>query len=112
MKVNIFLALILATLLVIFSLKNPAEVQLDVFGWQFKQPLGIVLLHTFGIGVIVGLLLSIPPVVSRMKKIGRLQHDLKENATALEMLRSQLPAQDKVLTENEQTVSEPEPGKD
>jgi putative membrane protein len=78
-------ALGLAILTVIFALQNPIPVGVAFFSWKFEGSLALVLLLTFGLGVLVSFLISIPAILKRRsavsnqtKKIEELENRLRE----------------------------------
>lgn len=78
MQIFIVLFLIIAVLLVIFTLLNSSDITLNLFFWEFKDvPLVLVLLSTIVLGFILGFLYFYPKIWkarSEKKKI------VKENA--------------------------------
>ncbi|MBF2078336.1 MAG: DUF1049 domain-containing protein [Synechococcales cyanobacterium T60_A2020_003] len=71
MPLLIILALAIALLAVLFALQNKAIVTISFFIWTFNQPLAVVILSTLGIGVLVGLLVSVPAILRRNWRISR-----------------------------------------
>ena len=86
MRLYLVSALVIALLAIAFALQNANLVTINLFIWQFRGSLSLVLLATLAIGVVVGLLFSIPAIIRRGWKSGRFKHQ----AESLEgQLRSQ-----------------------
>lgn len=58
MKFKTILAIIFAILIVIFSLQNSEVTEVDFFFWKISMSTVLVILGSFGIGVLVGILVS------------------------------------------------------
>ena len=65
MQKTLIIAVILAILLVIFALQNAAEVLIKFWLWESYTSLALVLLITFGVGSVIGVLFSIPSIRKR-----------------------------------------------
>jgi uncharacterized integral membrane protein len=59
MKFKTVMALIFAGLVVVFSLQNSAVTDIDFLIWKLSMSKVLVILGSFSIGVLVGLLVSI-----------------------------------------------------
>jgi len=59
MKFKTVMALIFAGLIVVFSLQNSAVTDVDFLIWKLSMSKVLVILGSFSIGVLVGLLVSI-----------------------------------------------------
>lgn len=73
MRLYVVSALVIAFLAILFALQNTNLVTIQLFIWEYEQSLALVLLGTFAIGVIVGLLVSVPAVIRRNVRVSRLQ---------------------------------------
>ncbi|TDN99041.1 lipopolysaccharide assembly LapA domain-containing protein [Sunxiuqinia elliptica] len=83
MSAGIIFLLILALLLVIFTLQNPTTVDLHVFFWNIHEvSLVLALIICLILGVVLALLLSYP-------KIWKLKGQLKETQKRLTKLEEQ-----------------------
>tara|TARA_R110002051_G_scaffold280343_1_gene341933 strand:+ start:2622 stop:2828 length:207 start_codon:yes stop_codon:yes gene_type:complete len=58
MKFKTFLAIFFATLIVVFSLQNVEVTEIKFFLWKVSASRVIIVLGSFGIGVLVGVLIS------------------------------------------------------
>jgi lipopolysaccharide assembly protein A len=86
---------ILGVATIIFALQNPAAVSLNFLQWGFESSLAAVILLTAGIGLILGILFSLPSIIRRSLTIRSLR---KENQS--------LRADTETLQQwNEQTVA-------
>jgi lipopolysaccharide assembly protein A len=66
----ILFALIIAVLAVIFALQNMTAVTVTFFIWNFNGSLALVLLGALAVGLLVGLLASLPGLVRGRVTIG------------------------------------------
>ena len=73
MRLYVVSALLIAFLAILFALQNTNLVTIQLFVWEYQQSLALVLLGTLAIGVILGLLVSVPTVIRRNVRISRLQ---------------------------------------
>ncbi|HCJ67238.1 MAG TPA: DUF1049 domain-containing protein [Elusimicrobia bacterium] len=83
MFIFLVVALLIAILAVIFALQNPTNVTVTFLTWRFGSSLALVLLLTFALGVLLGLLASVSAVIKRSwtissqkKKIAQLEKSL------------------------------------
>ncbi|MFT4661128.1 MAG: putative membrane protein [Patiriisocius sp.] len=59
MRAKTIIAIVLAILLVIFSLQNTETVVVEFLSWEFSLPQVLLIIGTFSLGVIVGILVSL-----------------------------------------------------
>jgi uncharacterized integral membrane protein len=85
MRLYIVSGLAIALLAILFALQNPNLVTLNLLGWEYRQSLALVLLLTLAIGVVVGLLVSIPAVIRRGWRVSRFQ---KQTDTLTDLLQT------------------------
>ncbi|MEO1401378.1 MAG: lipopolysaccharide assembly protein LapA domain-containing protein [Cyanobacteria bacterium J06635_1] len=71
MPLFIIFALVIAFFAIAFALQNNNLITINLFIWQLKESLAIVLLSTLAIGVIIGLLVTIPALIKRDWRISR-----------------------------------------
>lgn len=81
----LLLALIIAIIAVIFAVQNPAATTVSFIWWEFDSSLALVLLLTFAIGLLVGILAMTPAIIrrsisnsSRKKQISSLETELED----------------------------------
>jgi uncharacterized integral membrane protein len=73
MRLYIVSGLAIALLAILFALQNTNLVTINLLGLQYRHSLALVLLLTLAIGVVVGLLVSIPAVIRRGWRVSRFQ---------------------------------------
>lgn len=73
MRLYVISALVIAFLAILFALQNTNLVTIQLFIWEYQQSLALILLGTLAIGVIIGLLVSVPSVIRRNVRVSRLQ---------------------------------------
>ena len=71
MQRNFIIILVLIVLVVIFALQNSMIISLKLWFWNADVHLGFVLILTFVIGALIGILFSIPLIVKKNKKINQ-----------------------------------------
>ncbi len=59
MKFKTIMAIVFAILVVVFSLQNSAVTQVEFFFWELSMSRVLVILGSFAIGVLVGILVSL-----------------------------------------------------
>lgn len=59
MKFKTIMAIVFAILVVVFSLQNAAVTQVEFFFWELSMSRVLVILGSFAIGVLVGILVSL-----------------------------------------------------
>ncbi|MGD1931718.1 MAG: lipopolysaccharide assembly protein LapA domain-containing protein [Leptolyngbyaceae cyanobacterium] len=73
MRLYVISALVIAFLAILFALQNTNLVTIQLFLWEYRQSLALILLVTLAIGVIIGLLVSVPALIRRNLKTARVQ---------------------------------------
>ncbi|WP_372795225.1 lipopolysaccharide assembly LapA domain-containing protein [Lutibacter sp.] len=68
MKLKTFVAILFATLIVIFSLQNAEVVDVKFLFWKLSFSSVIVILGSFSMGVLVGVLISIKRKITAKKE--------------------------------------------
>ncbi|WP_414528018.1 lipopolysaccharide assembly protein LapA domain-containing protein [Nodularia chucula] len=71
MQVFSIIAVLVALLAVVFAFQNAVPIAVTFFDLNFQASLAIILIWTLGIGILIGLLVSIPSVVQRNLKISK-----------------------------------------
>lgn len=69
MRATLIIALIVASLAVVFSIQNSQPVMVNFLKWYFEASLVVVLLITFIAGVITAFLVSIPWRIRKMREV-------------------------------------------
>ena len=83
MLISLILAVAVTVLAVFFASYNPTFVEINFFGYPVQGTIGLLLVVALGLGVVVGVLLMLPSVISRswavMRHKRRIQ-DLERSA--------------------------------
>lgn len=83
MIISLILAVAVTVLAVFFASYNPTFVEINLFGYPVQGTIGLLLVVALGLGVVVGVLLMLPAVISRswavMRHKRRIQ-DLERSA--------------------------------
>lgn len=70
--------IILCLLLFGFAVKNVEPVELQYYlGFRWKAPLSLMLLTSLLIGVVIGMLICLKPIISQRRRVLSLEHELK-----------------------------------
>jgi len=78
MKIFTLLALLIAIAAAVFASQNALPVTIYLLGWNYQASMALVVLLTFSLGVLMGLLLSLPRMVYRMTKIASLNRTVAD----------------------------------
>lgn len=98
MRLYVISALMIAFLAILFALQNTNLATIQLFIWEYQQSLALILLGTLAIGVIVGLLVSVPAMIRRNIRISHLH-------TERESLLQQVNDQTQLLqSESQNTI--------
>ncbi|KPK02535.1 MAG: hypothetical protein AMK71_01940 [Nitrospira bacterium SG8_35_4] len=107
MQFFLFLAFVIAVMLVVITFQNPEEISIKFINWTFSEPLALALAIPFAAGLLTGLFLLIP-VWWRKSKLARSQKKrIKELETELEQSAT-MPPESSEGVETEQTGIAPE----
>lgn len=87
MQKSLLVGLIIAVIMVIFAIQNAEEIVVNLWFWQVKSSLVVILLFTFILGAIFGLVFSIPTLNQKKKQIkelmekkeGQNDNEIKQN---------------------------------
>jgi uncharacterized integral membrane protein len=90
MKFALIAAIAVSVLMVFFAAQNAQLAQVTFMGWYFNGPLVIILLLSFGAGVLAAFLTIIPGSVSKSYKISKLNSVIAENTSKIGKLEKQL----------------------
>lgn len=86
MKFALIAAIVLATAMAFFATANSQQTQVTFLGWYFTAPLVIILLLTFGTGVLATLLAMIPGSVRKSMEISKLKSSVADHSAKLGVL--------------------------
>jgi uncharacterized integral membrane protein len=98
MKIFILFALLIAIVAVVFALQNSVPVLISFLGWQTQGSMALILLIAFSLGVLFGFLISVPPIIGRMRKISQLQRKVDEQGIDMENITRKLTETNTQLT--------------
>lgn len=82
MRFGLVFSLLLAILAVIFALQNPQSMDVNLLFFQTRGSTALVLILTFGFGVAVGLLSSLPGRLRDRRKLKALQKSQKTKTSS------------------------------
>ncbi|SHK06413.1 LapA family protein [Rhodothermus profundi] len=77
----LILSLLLAILAVMFALQNPGYVTLRFGPYQTEQSTALVVLVSFALGVLVGILASVPGRLRSAREIRQLRKQLSQSSS-------------------------------
>ncbi|MFB6247305.1 MAG: lipopolysaccharide assembly LapA domain-containing protein [Salinibacter sp.] len=73
MRFGLLFSLVLAVLAVIFALQNPQPMDVNLLFFQTEGSTALVLILTFGFGVLVGLISSLPGRLRARRQLNELR---------------------------------------
>ena len=82
MRIALIFSLVLAILAVVFALQNPQVAEVNLFGGVVTGSTALILIVTFAIGVVVGVLAALPGWISNRRKVNRLRKQIAEHPGA------------------------------
>jgi uncharacterized integral membrane protein len=88
MKFGLIAAIALSVVMAFFAVQNSQHTQVTFLGWSFDGPLVIILLLTFGTGVITTLLAMLPGSLRKSIEISKLNSRVAENLSKLEAIKN------------------------
>ena len=94
MKITLVIALVLALVMALFAVQNAQVTEVGFFGWTFNGPLVVILIVTFGAGVLTALLAVLPGSVRKSVEISRHKSRTKEAHKKLEALEKEAAAKE------------------
>lgn len=81
MRVGLILSLLLAILAVLFAVQNPQPMEVHLLFFETQGSTALVLILTFGLGVVVGLLSSLPGRLRARRELKALKKKQKTDDT-------------------------------
>lgn len=73
MKISVVLSILLAIVVVIFSVENTAPVEVSFLKWSFTGSLALVMLLTFAAGMAAAFLASVPGWIRTRLELSKLR---------------------------------------
>ncbi len=80
MIVSLFLALSIAILACVFALQNSALVSVVFLSGRFTHSLALILMATFGLGVLVGFLVMLPAYLRKTWQLSAHKKEMRRRA--------------------------------
>lgn len=90
--ISLILGFALGAGALVFALQNNEVVALTFLNWQFESSLALVFLLSVGAGLMLGILISLPSIISRSLTIMALRRDRKGLADEASTLRERSQA--------------------
>jgi len=81
MRIALVFSLLLAIAAVVFALQNPGATELRLGPSQVQGSTALILMVTFCLGVVVGILTTVPSILKRRKQIRLLERGSTETTT-------------------------------
>jgi putative membrane protein len=85
--VMLILALILAIIVTIFAVQNNTPENIKFLAWEIKGSLALILMITFALGILIGLLVSTPAWFRRVRQSAELKKSIQVLEKDLEKTR-------------------------
>lgn len=98
MRLFLVLALLIAIAAVIFSFQNAMPIMVYLGIWNFEASLALVLLSTLGIGILIGILVSLPSAVRRSMAIAK-------DERHIDQLKANLNTQLEVVSQQQKRIA-------
>ena len=109
MQLQLIVAIIVAILAVVFALQNAVPIVVSFLAWRFESSLALVLLITLALGIIMSLLVSVPPTIKKMKLISSQKKKIQELESSLQReSESKTREENRIIVEEEIESNEPE----
>ncbi|WP_051141309.1 LapA family protein [Salisaeta longa] len=81
MRLTLISSLLLAVLAVVFALQNTATITVNLLFYETRGSAALVIILSFAVGVLVGLLATIPRRMRDRREIKQLKRDLRDAHT-------------------------------
>lgn len=78
MRFTLVISLLLAILAVVFALQNPGVTDVNVLGLSYQGSKALILIITFAVGVLVGVLATLPAFFRNRSKVRSLRKTIAE----------------------------------
>ena len=94
MLISLIIAVAVTILAVFFASYNQTMVAIDFFGYQIQGTVGLLMVVALGLGVLLGVLLMLPSVISRSWALMRHKRKLQElqNESVAEIMDYRQPS--------------------
>jgi len=93
----LILALVLALIVTIFAVQNNTSIDVTFLAWKIDGSLALILIITFALGILIGLLVSTPAWIRRVRQSAELKKNIRVLEKDLQDARTatSAPAEDK-----------------
>lgn len=81
MRVALILALLIAVVATIFAVQNPQSTTLNLGTYEITSTVALIIIVTFLVGVIVGILASLPGQIRSRRRLKRLERETGTGTT-------------------------------
>ena len=88
MQLQLIAALVILFLIVIFAVQNAVAVSVVFFLWRIDASLAIVIAACFGLGALIGALVTVPAVLRERVAIGRVRKQVETLQAENDSLRT------------------------
>lgn len=85
MLISLILAVAITILAVFFASYNQSVIAVNLFGYQVQGTVGLMMVVALGMGILVGVLLMLPSVISRSWALMRHKRKLQELQNAAQV---------------------------
>jgi uncharacterized membrane protein YciS (DUF1049 family) len=94
MLISLIIAVAVTILAVFFASYNQTMVAVNFFGYQVQGTVGLLMVVALGLGVLLGVLLMLPSVITRSWALMRHKRKLQElqNASVAEIMDDRQPS--------------------
>lgn len=89
MKFTLIAAIVVSAVMAYFAVENSQQTQVSFLGWYFDAPLVIILLLSFGVGVIATFLAILPGSFRKSREISKMKARLTADASKIEALEKE-----------------------
>lgn len=104
MKFALIASIAVSALMAYFAVQNSQQTEVTFLGWYFNGPLVIILLMSFGAGVLATFLAVLPGSLRKSMEISKLKARLAENATKIAALEKEQQRKDAQKKETDDVV--------
>jgi uncharacterized integral membrane protein len=91
--ITLILALLLAMIVTIFAVQNNTQININFLVWKVDGSLALILMITFALGILIGLLVSTPVWFRRMRQSAELKKNIRVLEKDLQKAHIVTPAQ-------------------
>ncbi|OGO16865.1 MAG: hypothetical protein A2Z14_07830 [Chloroflexi bacterium RBG_16_48_8] len=85
--IALILALILAIIVTIFAVQNNTPINITFLAWKIDGSLALILMITFALGILLGLLVSTPAWIRKIRQSATLKKNIRVLEKDLEAAR-------------------------